>query len=193
MRNPGWGLYLRYVVSPVWQFKVGSRLPRPLSQEREPGESWIAFYGLAPEVRQPSFLHILLIKAGSHNTSLGLRGGENRLHLLYGSDKVLENYMGWKRSCLWFLLQSTLWTHRKNWFQILYQELMWYYPRKCWLSLWSCGSCFSFFHWLPENSETNMLPSSSQTSWQTSYIIIYLVLIFVFLPLFSFGSNFPHF
>lgn len=34
-------------ISPVCQFKVSSRLPRPMSQEREPRESCIAFYGLA--------------------------------------------------------------------------------------------------------------------------------------------------
>ena len=33
---------------------------------------------------------------------------------------------------------------------------------------WSYRSFSSFFHWLPESSESNTLPSSSRTHWQTS-------------------------
>ena len=90
--STGWA---RLFISTMWSLQYGisrwpdflhvsSRLPRPVSQEREPGESCIAFYGLASEVMQPYFRHSLLIKfqdqprfkgLGNRFTSMG--GMEN--------------------------------------------------------------------------------------------------------------------
>ena len=83
-------------------FTCGLQASQASLPRREPGGNWVALHCLALEVMQPYFCQVLLIQASSSKASPGWRRGGKRLHLLSGSEEVLQNQVGWKIWLLWF-------------------------------------------------------------------------------------------
>ena len=74
--SPSRGLYIMATSRcPDFSY-VGSRLPRHLSQEKEPGGNRVALHCLASEVIQPCFCQVLLIPASSFKPAQAEGEGE---------------------------------------------------------------------------------------------------------------------
>ena len=74
--SPSHGLYIM-ATSRCTDFSyVGSRLPRHLFQEREPGGNWVSLHCFASEVMKPYFCQVLLIQASSSKPAQAEGEGE---------------------------------------------------------------------------------------------------------------------
>lgn len=123
--SPSRGLYIMATLRcPDFSY-VGSRLPRHLSQEKEPGGNRVALHCLASEVIQPYFCQVLLIQASSSKPAQAEGEGERDSTSWVAVKRFCKIRWVGKYSSYDFSMQSSIWTYRKNLFQNLYQESMW--------------------------------------------------------------------